>query len=175
MRNIVRAVTRNDHKLIDQEMSKLDLADRVGYGIFLRIHYLALSALTGRWNTRDQPDFTGLLVCLVHDLQALNCPVDPVPLVAQGIRTESFRRWGIAYVIRGSRLGGRVLRQRVPAGYPTSYLDSAPSLTWQEFLKQLDAKAQASSSRARAQIIFGAKEAFEAFSTASARCRFASE
>ena len=92
MRHIVRAATRNHHKLIDQEISKLDLADRVGYGIFLNIHYLALSALVGRWNARDQPEFMRLFLCLVDDLQALNCPVNPAPPAAWNTRAVGITR-----------------------------------------------------------------------------------
>jgi heme oxygenase len=167
MRRILREATQNDHELIDQAMAKLDLTDRVGYRVFLDIHYEALSALEGRWSARDQPDFSGLLSCLVNDLQALNSPVDRTAAPRKA-RAKPLCQLGLAYVIRGSRLGGAILRQRVPAEHPTSYLDYTPHLTWPEFLKQLEYQAQALNSQGHAQIIRGAKQAFAAFSAAAA-------
>jgi len=60
------------------------------------------------------------------------------------------------------------LRQRVPAGYPTAYLAHVPAITWPEFLNQLEHGTQAMNRQAHAQIIRGAKQAFEAFAAATA-------
>ena len=70
-------------------------------------------------------------------------------------------------MIRGSRLGGAVLRQRIPAGYPTAYLTYAPAISWHEFLKQLEHETRAMNRQAHAQIIRGAKQAFETFAAAT--------
>jgi heme oxygenase len=106
------------------------------------------------------------LHCLVDDLQALGDLVT-VPRAAQRQRAHSLRQWGVAYVIRGSRLGGAVLRQRVLAGCPASYLTYAPTLSWPEFLNQLDQETQATDRHAHAHMIRGAKQAFETFKFAA--------
>jgi heme oxygenase len=167
-RNILRQVTRRDHERLDRLMARLDLSNRGDYGILLSVHYNALMALAGRWSVRDQPDFSGLLTCLASDLRALNCPLGEEGDTQQAAGAELPGQWGLAYVIRGSRLGSAILRQRVPAGHPTSYLEYTPILTWPEFLKQLDGKAQAIDPQALGQIIRGAKQAFAAFSAAAA-------
>jgi heme oxygenase len=167
MRRILRDATRNDHQFIDQAVSTLDLTDRVGYGIFLAIHHTALGQLAGRWRPQDHADFAGLLRCLSDDLRAMGHP-DGVSEMTRGTKTHSLRQWGIAYVIRGSRLGGAVLRQRVPSGFPASYLTYSPTITWPQFLKQLEHETPAINLRAQAQIIRGAKQAFEAFKAAAA-------
>ena len=167
MRRILRDATRGDHRSIDQAISTLDFTDRASYRMFLAIHHAALSHLAGRWRAQDQADFSGLLHCLAEDLRALGSLVG-FPGTPERQRADSLRQWGIAYVIRGSRLGGAVLRQRVPAGYPTAYLAHVPAITWPEFLNQLEHGTQAMNRRAHAQIIRGAKQAFEAFAAATA-------
>lgn len=167
VRCLVREATRNDHLRIDRATSSLQLTDRVSYSIFLTIHYIALRALAGQWRARDQADFSALSLCLVDDLQSLECPVSRLVRTARRAKPDVFRQWGIAYVIRGSRLGGAILRQRVPAAYPTSYLAYAPNITWPEFLKQFDHETQAISRQAQGQIVRGAKQAFEAFTAAA--------
>ncbi|HWG69434.1 MAG TPA: biliverdin-producing heme oxygenase [Steroidobacteraceae bacterium] len=167
VRCLVREATRNDHLRIDRAMSSLQLTDRVSYSIFLNVHYRALRALAGRWRARDQADFSVLSLCLVDDLQTLECPVSRLVGTARRAEPNLLHQWGIAYVIRGSRLGGAILRQRVPATYPTSYLAYALNITWPEFLKQFDHETQAIDREAHGQIIRGAKQAFEAFTAAA--------
>jgi heme oxygenase len=106
------------------------------------------------------------LHCLVEDLRALGSLIS-FPGTPERQRADSLRQWGIAYVIRGSRLGGAVLRQRVPTGYPTAYLAYAPAISWPEFLKQLERETRALNRQAHAQIIRGAKQAFETFAAAT--------
>lgn len=166
MRSLVREATRNDHQRLDHAMSSLKLANRTSYSTFLTIHYKALSALAGRWSARDHADFSGLLLCLVDDLQAVECPTGR--LVETHAKASSLRQWGIGYVIRGSRLGGAILRQRVPANFPASYLNFVPSLTWPDFLNQLEHEALLMYPHAHTQIIRGAKQAFGAFAGAAA-------
>lgn len=167
IRRLVREATRSDHQRIDQTMSNLDFASRVDYGKFLNIQYTALSAIAGRSREQDQPDFLGFLLSLVDDLQTLDCPVSPAAVSIRTAKAHSLRQWGIAYVIRGSRLGGAILRKRVPATYPTAFLDFVPDLAWPDFLKQLD-ELRLTNSQAQSQIIRGAKQGFEAFAAAAA-------
>jgi heme oxygenase len=166
VRRIMREATRFDHQDVDHLFSTLDLRDPVSYRIFLTIHHTALSTLGARWRAEDRDDFSALLHCLVDDLQALGDLVT-VPRAAQRQRAYSIRQWGVAYVIRGSRLGGAVLRQRVPSGYPASYLTYAPTLSWPEFLKRLEQETRATDRLAHTHMIRGAKQAFETFKHAA--------
>jgi len=166
-RRLVREATRTDHQRLDRAMSTLELGDPVGYGMFLKIHYTALTSLARRWRAEDQPAFSALLSCVIDDLQALGHPVRyPAASIK---RVDSLRPWGIAYVIRGSRLGGQVLGRRVPGAFPKSYLDCVPTLPWPDFLKQLD-EAGGSNPDQIEQIIRGAKIAFAAFIAAAGKC-----
>lgn len=162
LRRAVREATRHKHRQLDQAMSALNLNDRVGYGIFLNIHYVALSALASRWRAQDQPDFSALLCCLIEDLQALGFPAS-YPLTVNRTRAEFSRQWGIAYVIRGSRLGAQVLRQRLLAGSPPkAYLNHELKLPWSSFLRQFDEVGRRLPGE-RNHIIRGAKFAFATF------------
>jgi len=117
MRRILRDATRGDHRSIDQQSPPSILPIAPAIACFSAIHHAALSHLAGRWRAQDQADFSGLLHCLAEDLRALGSLVG-FPGTPERQRADSLRQWGIAYVIRGSRLGGAVLRQRVPAAIP---------------------------------------------------------
>lgn len=167
VRRFLREATRTEHQLLDRAMSNFALADSVDYSAFLIIHCTALNALAGRWRNDDEADFSSLLLCVVDDLRTLGhqalyrSPSDRV-------KADSLRQWGVAYVIRGSRLGARILRQRVPASYPTSYLDHESKVSWSDFAMQLD-DAAASLPGGRDHILRGAQFAFAAFSAAVGR------
>lgn len=61
--------------------------------------------------------------------------------------------------MRGSRLGSAVLRRRVAAGLPASYLDAAPSLSWPRLLGRLDERERSGPDGERA-LIAGARATF---------------
>ncbi|WP_338764798.1 biliverdin-producing heme oxygenase [Massilia sp. METH4] len=74
-------------------------------------------------------------------------------------------RWGVAYVIEGSRLGGAVLYRRLAdalAPHPLRYLHAGgvpPGPRWQHFLRAL--RAQVQGDRAVAEACQGARDAFD--------------
>lgn len=83
------------------------------------------------------------------------------------------QQFGALYVLEGSRLGGRLLAQRVAgSGDPsmqeaTSFLrHSAGPGTWKAFLTLLDASAYPQD-----QVLDGARQAFEHFLAAALPCR----
>lgn len=162
----LRESTRPEHRLIDETLSRLNLACPAEYGVFLGIHRQAMQLLAPRWRSEDRADFDDLLGCLEADLRELGCPVSARPR-AEGPRA-SLRSWGVGYVIRGSRLGAVILRQRVPPGAPAAYLSFVPRVSWPNFLRGLERNATAQGAGAEAQIIRGAKTAFSAFATAAA-------
>jgi heme oxygenase len=70
---------------------------------------------------------------------------------------------GIAYVIRGSRLGAAFLRRGLAKALSTSYLDFVPTLSWTEFLGQLEFDANQPNGTSEA--ILAARSAFKVFVT----------
>jgi heme oxygenase len=158
----LRAATRSDHVLLDRLILRFDLTRREHYGLFLHLHYSALRNLEGDWLAEDQADFAAMLRCVQSDLHTLQIATPP--------RSPSGRaplhpnnRLGVAYVLRGSRLGAPFLRRRVPRQYPTAYLDFMPELSWAQFLVQLESSSDPSRARHDHEIVRGARITFEVF------------
>ena len=81
--------------------------------------------------------------------------------------------WGVAYVLEGSRLGGRVLARRAAAGgHPLvagnmRFLRASPAIAWADFLQRMEAAL--ASTRDTDGAIEGARTAFSLFELALAR------
>ena len=158
----LRAATRSDHDMVDRLMLRLDLSRREDYGLFLHIHYSTFKNLDTHWREEDNADFAGMIDCLQNDIRALGVAssessgrVSTALLVCNHL--------GVAYVIRGSRLGAAFLRRRVPREFPTSYLDFVPSLPWGQFLKQLEPAPDDPKRNTSEETIQGARITFEIF------------
>jgi heme oxygenase len=138
----LRFATRNDHASIDRTLLAFDLSTPEDYRAFLANHLDALLALREKWRAEDSADFEQMLHCLASDLISLGAEVT-VPVTAPcGNAVNPDHALGIAYVIRGSRLGAAVLRRDVGCTLPTSYLDFIPVVSWKEFLQQLEIIAE---------------------------------
>lgn len=93
-------------------------------------------------------------------------PVDAMlpPAPWQGHDSAAYR-WGVSYVIEGSRLGGTVLYRRLAerlAPHPLRYLSGGgvpPGPRWQLFLRTL--RAQVRGEAAIAEACQGARDAFD--------------
>ncbi len=89
----------------------------------------------------------------------------PLPAAAWSGRDDAAYRWGVAYVIEGSRLGGTVLHRRHAerlAPHPLRYLQAdgvPPGPRWQHFIRTL--RAQVRDSDAIAAACAGACAAFD--------------
>jgi heme oxygenase len=149
---------------LDRMMLRFDLGRAEDYGLFLLVHHAALRDLEDDWRAQDRDDFSAMLRCLEDDLRVLGRTVS-VASAPEIPRMSGDARLGSAYVIRGSRLGAAILRQRVPAGMTASYLDFRPVLTWPQFLQELDRASAASVPEANADVIRGAQATFNIFST----------
>lgn len=159
----LRAETRADHMMIDQMILRLDLAQREDYGLFLNIHHSALQDLKSEWRCEDSDDFRAMSRNLQNDLQVLGITATPHRPTLRPALTLG-NRLGVAYVIRGSRLGANVLRKRVPPRFVTSYLDFTPTLSWAHFLQQLERPPEDAESEVSLEVIRGAQITFELFS-----------
>jgi len=159
----LRAATRSDHMDVDRLIDQLDLTRREDYGRLLSIHHAVLQDLKSEWRTEDREDFRAMSRRLQNDLRALGFPTaNPRSLSRAPLAPGS--QLGIAYVIRGSRLGASVLRPRVPLQFSASYLDFVPALSWIQFLGQLQGVSKAELAETSNTAIRGAKITFELFS-----------
>lgn len=158
MHAALRLATSIDHQRVDRAISRFDLGCAQGYAAFLSLNSAALESLRPHWRDLDTAEFDGLLGALAADLGAFGA----TPFAALAAPGRSINGLGLAYVVRGARLGARILRQRVSAGFPTAYLDFAPSLSWPGFLRQLN--NWSAGPPARAEDIFrGARDTFAVY------------
>jgi heme oxygenase len=168
VRRSLRAATWDKHTAIDRTMSGFDLTKPDEYRDFLNIHRSALRHLEADWREEDRADFLALTLCLEDDL---NIPGSPLPPLRMLPRTplNIGNKLGAAYVIRGSRLGSAILRRRVPPQFPAAYLNYVPTLSWVQFLQELEQSAMHSPLGASVDVIGGALLAFEVFANLSAQ------
>lgn len=158
----LRFATRNDHAAIDRMLLAFDLGTAEDYRAFLTVHFDALLAHKEKWRAEDSADFGHMQYCLESDLKSLGVEVAPI-IAASGNPVNPDHALGIAYVIRGSRLGAAVLRHNVGCTLATSYLDFVPAISWKEFLAQLESIAE---DRSRIEAACrAARDAFAAFVT----------
>jgi len=156
----MRFATRNDHASIDRMLLAFDLSAAEDYRAFLTVHVDALLTLKDKWRAVDSADFGRMLDCLKSDLKSLGVEVPP-GTAPSGNAVDRDQALGIAYVIRGSRLGAAVLRHHVGCTMATSYLDFVPAISWKEFLVQLESIAE---DRSRIEVACrAARAAFGAF------------
>jgi heme oxygenase len=154
----LKLATRLDHRRVDRLMTRYDLGQPETYGAFLSLNFRALTALRPHWLGADESDFAGLIEALAADLAALGMPpsgdVDPEPGPIDGL--------GLAYVVRGSRLGSKILRKRVGLGLPTEYFGFRLGQPWARFLDELDLCGEAGSQHEFA-LVSGARETFSVY------------
>jgi heme oxygenase len=156
----LRAATRSNHMVVDGLVAQLDLTQREGYGRLLSIHHAVLQDLKSEWRAEDRDDFREMGRRLQNDLRVLGFPTaasQPMPRTPFAAGDQL----GVAYVIRGSRLGSIVLRPRIPTRFSATYFDFAPALSWTQFLVQLQSVPEGQPSDAA---IRGAKFTFDMFS-----------
>jgi heme oxygenase len=139
----LRKGTAPDHARLDGLFADFDLSDAASYRAFLTAHARALPAVEA---ALDAAGFATLLPdwperkrtpVLAADLAGIDAAVpDPRPFATPA---DPAAAWGAAYVVEGSRLGGKLLSQRVGEGLPRSYLGTpqAPG-AWRTFLESLD-------------------------------------
>lgn len=160
----LKLATRLEHIRVDEAISKFDLAQPAAYAAFLSVNAVALMALRPHWRRADEADFGELIAALTADLAALGVdqPSDaqPAPGSIDGL--------GLAYVVRGSRLGSAILRKRVVAGFPTSYFDFRPALSWQVLRQQIDERGTAAPESEHA-LIDGARATFAVYERLACR------
>ncbi|MGK2873536.1 MAG: biliverdin-producing heme oxygenase [Alphaproteobacteria bacterium] len=158
----LRLATQNDHHNLDETISKINLSDLQGYVTFLCIHHHALENLMPHSRPEDQADFESMARCARNDLAILGEAPTSLP-AARIVRQPNLHGLGVAYVVRGSRLGARFIRAKIPDGFPASYLSFAPALSWSDFLKQLQAFSDRNCPLSDESVLKSATAAFAVF------------
>jgi heme oxygenase len=159
----LRTATRSDHQGVDRLIGELDLTRREDYGRLLSIHSAVLEELKPAWRPEDRDDFSAMSRRLQNDMRVLGFATAKQRSISRTPLAQDIQL-GVAYVIRGSRLGAGVLRSRIPSQLPASYLDFVPALSWTQFLAQLQSISKATAGEATDPAIRGAKITFELFS-----------
>ena len=157
----LRVGTRQDHAQIDQLLSTLDLQSPTDYRRFLHIHFEALTQLAGHTPPGDGADMAALLSCLHSDLGHYEPGRTFAP--ASAPQGSPGRQLGVAYVIRGSRLGAQVLIRRLAAAAPRAYLACRPTSAWPDFLLRLEAFSGTQPPAGAQAVLEGAQWAFSVF------------
>jgi heme oxygenase len=164
LQRALKAATRADHVSLDALILRLNLQSRKDYLTFLRMHQAALQSLLLDWRSDEQKDFSALLKCATDDLSGLGSNVAPLTAISHSALLGG-QRLGLAYVIYGSRLGAGILRHRVPIAFPSAYLDFSPSVTWPQFLLELDRAHEEGDRGLTYEAIRGARFTFNVFGT----------
>lgn len=168
----LRQFSASLHQRVDEAFSAFPLESAQGYRRFLQAHGAALfelertleanaiATLIDDWPRRRRSD------ALRADLRALG--IEPPSPWEPPRHAEPSWCWGALYVLEGSRLGARLLAQRLQAAQPTAPMDylghTAAEGLWPRFLQQLEAGA---GSYDEAELQQGVADAFGQFLAAA--------
>jgi heme oxygenase len=174
VRAALRSGTAADHDRLDALFGGFRLDDDADYRAFLIAHAMALPAVEAALDdagfAAELPDWPQRKrgEALAADLAALGDAM-PAPLPVPTLDTSA-ARWGAAYVIEGSRLGGALLARSVADALPHAYLGTPQRPgAWRTFLDQLDASVIGAQEIATATV--AARMTFGLFETAALRVR----
>ena len=138
----LKAATDDVHRELDDRLSRLNLAEASDYRRFLSFHARTVPpfeealAAAGANKVIDGWDQARRTDAIRIDLEQLGEPV-PEAAIVPPIR-DTAELLGTAYVIEGSRLGGRVLARRVGQGLPMNFLSSPGHRSWPTVVAALD-------------------------------------
>ena len=169
-REALRSGTAAAHDRVDALFSRFDLADPGSYRRFLSAQAeaflpveAAIEAAGAESLLPDWPDRRRSRL-LAADLKVLGSPLPGA--AAAPLSAEPAVLLGAIYVLEGSRLGGGLLRRKVPDHLPRAFLDAVhPPGSWRKLLDKLEATLYAPESRQAA--VRSATEVFERFEAAA--------
>uniref|UniRef100_UPI0035CC09D7 biliverdin-producing heme oxygenase n=1 Tax=uncultured Sphingomonas sp. TaxID=158754 RepID=UPI0035CC09D7 len=163
----LRARTAHAHARVDATFGSYDLTNPALYADMLVAHARALpTAESLVVDDRDGPPLRLRTPLLAADLTMLGCSMpEPIPFAASILGGG---RWGVRYVIEGSRLGGGVLATRVSIGLPTAYLsDRHEAGEWRSFGAVFDAEAARHPASWLSEAVVGAEACFDLYGRAA--------
>lgn len=137
---VLRARTSAAHANIDAAFSQFDLHDRESYIGFLKAHARVVPALEAVLTDPELPRWRPRAILLQRDLKAFDHCLPPPLRIKKALSTAE--KWGLLYVLEGSRLGGRLLLRQVTPEFPSNYLSAVHEPNeWRTFTQTLDNRA----------------------------------
>jgi heme oxygenase (biliverdin-IX-beta and delta-forming) len=163
---IVKARTAAAHARVDAAFGRFDLGRRESYVRFLQAHGRVVPAVEAALGQGGLPQWRPRTGCLQSDLAACAHTL-PLP-IADVLPQDDAERFGLLYVLEGSRLGGRLLLRRVGPGFPARYLAAIhrPG-EWRAFTRALDARAAAGDGAWVESMVAGALHGFALYGAAA--------
>lgn len=153
-RQALRSATAENHDRVDALFSAFDLGSPHGYRAFLsaqaepfvaterELECAGVGVFVPDWRERRR---SHLLLDDLSKLAASDLRVEDDASLREGGTDSRIRRadapalLGALYVLEGSRLGGALLKQRVPDHLPTRFLAAPePAGSWRKLLEILD-------------------------------------
>lgn len=164
----LRARTSTAHDQVDAAFSDYRLDNEVSYLRFLQAHARAVPAAeTLLLREGGIPAWRSRTSLLAEDLAILGSAM-PAPLPFM-VAVRPAVAWGVLYVLEGSRLGGRLLADRVPANLPSAYLCAIhDSGEWRETRSAIETQAAAGDAYWLDQAVAGAQACFDLYLRAAA-------
>ena len=164
---IVKARTAAAHATIDAVYSRFDLGNQNSYIIFLQTHARvvpAIEAALADW--ADLPPWRPRTPLLMRDLDGFGYRL-PKPLAAS--ETSGLdEKFGLLYVLEGSRRGARLLLRRVGSGFPSHYLSATHEPgEWRAFVEALDDRAKAEDVTWLEGVVAGASLGFQLYASSA--------
>lgn len=161
----LREATREDHDRVDGAFAAFELGSEAGYRDFLAAHARALVPVES-WLAEAGFPLAARGAALRSDLAAMGAA--PAPAARLGWTHGDAAHWGAAYVIEGSRLGGKVLARQVPPFFPHAYLAAphAPG-AWRAFLARMDEAAATGGADWHSAALVAARRTFGLFAAAA--------
>lgn len=179
----LRDATNATHANLDGLFARLELRRADDYRLFLMANAMALLPLEAAlaqagiadivsdWDRRARSD------ALLADLDALGARVSPEPVT---INTDPAGLLGILYVLEGSRLGARVIQNRIASSRDPLVLGAQRFLShgaeerfWPDFVALLEREIVTPADEVAA--IAAARDGFDHFAQAAGRCLAAHE
>lgn len=162
---LLRQATGAAHDAVDAAFGAHDLSDAAAYRAFLIAHARALPAAEAAMAplpfARTLPLRAPLLAT---DLAALGEAMPPPFPFDVG---DDAARWGVLYVVEGSRLGGAMLARQVPASLPSAYLGAVHGPgQWRAIRSALDDAAAGENDAWRDRLLAGAVATFDLYRAA---------
>lgn len=167
---LIKRSTSAGHTKVDELFSAFNLAKRRSYVAFLRANARALLPLEQLlFDDFGLPWWAPRGPLLLNDLEALKSLGDikyPARMCS-GMFTHG-SRFGVLYVLEGSRFGAAVLKGRVASSLPREFLsaDAKPGY-WPQFLNALECAAAERSPIWLDDVAVGARIAFDLFATSA--------
>lgn len=167
---IVKARTVAAHNRVDAAFGRFDLGRRASYVRFLRAHGRVVPAVEAALRQDGLPNWLPnwrpRTAFLESDLAAFGEKL-PLP-IASVLPSGAAERFGLLYVLKGSRLGGRLLLRRVGAGFSAQYLSATHKPgEWRAFTRALDARAAAEDGEWVEAMVAGALHGFALYGAAA--------